>query len=80
MGVGGGFISEFSSDGTKLLASTYLADADGNDYISSLAADPDGSVTVGGIAGSAEFPVTIPGGAPSAGSMGQPESPALSQG
>lgn len=47
----GGFISEFSSDGSKLLASTYLTGPDGNAGIVSLASDPDGSVTVAGFAG-----------------------------
>lgn len=62
-GVGGGFISELSSDGTKLLASTYLAGADGNSNILALAAGPDGSITAAGLAG-ASFPVTIAGNAP----------------
>jgi uncharacterized protein (TIGR03437 family) len=61
----GGFVSELSSDGTKLLASTYVGGMDGNDSVLSLAADPDGSVTVAGTTGSTDFPVTISGGGPS---------------
>ncbi len=66
-GVGGGFISELSSDGTKLIASTYLAGTDGNSSILALSAGPDSSITAAGTA-SASFPVTIAGNAPPVGS------------
>ena len=60
-----GFVSELSSDGTKLLASTYLGGTGGEDGVLSLAADNDTSVTVAGVTDSPDFPVTIQGGAPS---------------
>src|SRR4051795_13083293 len=54
---GDAFVAELSSDGSRLLYSTYLGGS-GHDRTNGLALADDGSVVVTGFTGSADFPVT----------------------
>lgn len=55
-GVGGGFVTKLSPDGSKLIYSTYLAGTNGPGTASSIAVDSSGDAYVTGRTGSTDFP------------------------
>ena len=54
---GDGFVAKLSSDGSRLVYSTYLGGSSG-ERVGASALQPDGSLTVSGFTGSADFPLS----------------------